>query len=415
MWKTGAALFLALSGVAGPDAPLDMNAVRPVFAELDALCTRANTALWGEKLCGPMMLAAPDGEIVTNRPAAGLASAGGGLFRGRLPDGMPAANTAIDWAGIRWTQLVLPLPDDPADRRVLLAHEAFHRIQPAIGIVTAEADNAHLDSYEGRLWLRLEAKALARALESGEAWREAARDALLFRAMRLRTFPGAGAAECALIRNEGLAEYTGVKAGGGAAAVPLALQRLSAERPSFVRTLGYIVGPAYGLLLDRTGKDWRAAARAGGCPPVLLQAAIGAAEGAAEARAQRYGYTAIAAEERQREDDHRAALARYTEMFVDGPVLLVRFEDMRIAFNPGRMTAFPPFGTVYGTGRVQDVWGNVAVEGDFLVSADRKSMRLPGPVSVADGVISGPGWTLTPARGWSARPGERGGDMVLAR
>jgi hypothetical protein len=417
MWKMGVALLAVMAGSGAASDAIDADAARAVFAEFRSLCTPENTALWGKELCGPMMLVGPDGEVVTNRPAAGLDPDGDGVFRGRLPEGTPVANTAIEWQGVRWTQLVWPIQAGNEDRRVLLAHEAFHRIQPEIGIVVSGADNSHLDSKDGRLWLRLEAAALAKALDDTEDWRTVARDALLFRATRLAAFPEAGANECTLLINEGLAEYTGVKAGGGTDTRRLAVERLRSvnKRPSLVRTMGYIVGPAYGLLLDRTGEDWRAAVRAGGCPSVLLEAAIGRSTGAARQRAAPYGYAAIAAEEERRETAHREALARYRTMFVEGPVLLVRFEDMHISFNPNRMTALPPLGTVYTTGRVQDAWGHVDVDGDFLLSSDWKSMRLPGPIVAEGNTVSGTGWELTFAPGWAVRPGERGGDFVLVR
>ncbi len=418
MWKASAALLLGLSGLGSGHPSIEPDEARAVFAEFRSLCTPENTALWGKKLCGPLMLVGADGEIAANRPAPGLDNAGDGLYRGRLPEGTPTANTAIEWQGIRWTQLVWPIQAGNEDRRVLLAHEAFHRIQPGIGIAVTGADNSHLDTHDGRLWLRLEANALAAALDDAGDWRTAARDALLFRATRLTAFPEADANECRLLINEGLAEYTGVKAGGGADTRRLAVERLRSmtERPSFVRTLGYIVGPAYGLLLDRAGEDWRAATRGGGgCPPMLLQEAIGRSTGDARARAARYGFATVAADEERRETAHREVVARYRETFVAGPVLLVPFEDMRISFNPSRMTALPPLGTVYGTGRVQDAWGHVAVDGDFLVSADWKSMRLPGPVSIDGDTVSGPGWTLSLAPDWTVRRGEHDGSFVLAR
>jgi hypothetical protein len=61
----------------------------------------------------------------------------------------------------------------------------------------------------------LEWRALSRALQAStdEERREAAADAVLFRAERYRLFPGAQAQEQALELNEGLAEYTGVRVG----------------------------------------------------------------------------------------------------------------------------------------------------------------------------------------------------------
>ena len=53
----------------------------------------------------------------------------GEIFRGRLPDEINIANTATDWAGVKWTMMMLPLPEDAGRRAALLAHEMWHRIQ----------------------------------------------------------------------------------------------------------------------------------------------------------------------------------------------------------------------------------------------------------------------------------------------
>ena len=52
----------------------------------------------------------------------------------------------------------------PRHRREFMLHELFHRIQPDLGLITLSGQNAHLDTVEGRVWLRLEWRALARAL-----------------------------------------------------------------------------------------------------------------------------------------------------------------------------------------------------------------------------------------------------------
>ena len=69
-----------------------------------------------------------------------------------------------------------------------------------------------LDAVDGRYWMRLEWRALARALsESGEARELAVREALAFRQARHARFPDKVETERALHINEGLASYTGVR------------------------------------------------------------------------------------------------------------------------------------------------------------------------------------------------------------
>src|SRR5690606_15591982 len=115
--------------------------------------------------------------------------------------------------------LAWPLPSRRADRAQLLAHELYHCIQPLLAQDAPSPVNAHLDTREGRVWLRLEWRALEAALiHDGEARAEALRDALLFRTHRRSHAPAAELEERALERFEGLAEYTGLRGSGWPAA-----------------------------------------------------------------------------------------------------------------------------------------------------------------------------------------------------
>src|SRR6188508_596039 len=74
---------------------------------------------------------------------------------------------------------------------------------------SGSGENAHLDSLEGRYWMRLEWRALARALDaSGAARLTAIADALAFRAARQQRFPNAAVDEHADEIIEGIATYT---------------------------------------------------------------------------------------------------------------------------------------------------------------------------------------------------------------
>ena len=197
-----AALFIHGAATAAPSSP-DLNT--GTFAAFNRIC-RASAALWGASSCGPLMLVDPD----TRRAVANQADAAGilkpivtGLFAGTLAADVVLSNTATDVGGTHWAMVLLPLPSDAAERDVLLAHEAFHRVQPAIGITSADTEgrNGHLDREQGRLWLQLEARALNRALialATETDPRPAVRDALAFRAERRRLFSTAAVDEDAL-------------------------------------------------------------------------------------------------------------------------------------------------------------------------------------------------------------------------
>ena len=212
-------------------------------------CKRAE-ALWPAQLCGPIVLVEPETRAaVANQPdPAGKFQRRDEMFVGDWPADMDVANTAMDWGSTRWAVVMLPLSQDPFTRLQLLAHESFHRIQPELGFEMSDAMAQHLDEQEGRMWLRLELRALAQSLRSeGDKARNAALDALLFRRVRNAAFPGSDAVERRLEGHEGLAEYTGVRfaldvTGVGLDEIARRVESFE-KRPTYVRSLGYGTGP----------------------------------------------------------------------------------------------------------------------------------------------------------------------------
>lgn len=395
---------------------VDTVAATSALSRFAAACYTQGDALWGRSLCGPIVLVhEPTRAAIANAPDPdGTFRRDGQFWFGTLPAGVGVANTAVQWGGTPWAMVLLPLPTDEFAQLSLMAHESFHRVQPELGLAARDALNAHLDDEQGRIWLRLELRALAASLRAPEGIAEL-RDALSFRSHRHALFPGADTLEAQLEQHEGLAEYTGVRfadamVGGGLEHV---LQSLASfERSaSFVRSLGYGTGPAMGLLLDRHAPEWRS--RAGQRPlHVLLAEAVGFDGNARNVHdsAGRYGIDAVATEEAARAAALSARLADIRRRLVDGPVLSFAQSGLRASFNPGELVPVPGAGTYYPTGTFQAEWGTLTVrEGGALLSADWRRLQVPltrGPVRGR--VIEGDGWTLELADGWSIEPGEGG-------
>jgi hypothetical protein len=415
-----AALATAPARAQAPDTAAALSAIH----DFEAACRKDHGALWGRTLCGPTLIADRETRfaVASERPPEGTFEARDGVFVGRIPEGMALANTSFDWAGHRWSSVRMPLPEDRFDRLALVAHEAFHRIQPALGLEGADAMNAHLDERNGRYWLRLELHALGAALaSSGPAARTAARDAMLFRARRQGLYPGADTLEPKLERAEGLAEYTGDKlalAVTGAPASRVANVQKFESLPTFVRSLGYGTGPLLGLLLDRYAAGWRARVGREGMARQLVRALrfVPPADlaAAAEARAAAYGGVEVAAQEDAREQDRQRRLADLRARLVTGPVLVLEQNGLRRAFNPNTLVSMPPEGTVYPTGSFSADWGSLDVTGGgALVASDYRTLRVPAPADTTGRTIHGEGWTLELAPGWSIRPGARPGDLTV--
>ena len=248
---------------AAQNSPIDSTLAAQHFQEADALCRSDAGELWGVSLCAPIMFVdRKTRAIVASQPDKENALAkNGNVFVGKLPEQINIANTAVEWSGVKWAMVIVPLPADKIRRANLLAHEMWHLVQNEIGFPASGAANNHLDSRAGRVWLQLEWRALTAALVSlGRQRRRAIADALLFRARRRTIFPDADKEERQMEMHEGLAEYTGVKLSGSQNPNQFVIDRNIAEvlqKETFVRSFAYASGPAYGVLLDETKADWR--------------------------------------------------------------------------------------------------------------------------------------------------------------
>jgi len=407
--------------------PIPIDSAKRVFAEAHVLCSADAGKLWGVSLCGPMMFVdAPSRQIVASESdAKGVLTAKDGVFVGALPADQNVSNTAVDWSGVRWTQMLWPIMGDERMRGTIEMHELFHRIQDQLDLPKmTEGENAHLDELNGRYYLQLEWRALARALEArSDADRaEAAKDALRFRAERYRIYPKAASDERALEQNEGLAEYTGVRLGNPTAELQtqMALHDLTAHLrdATFVRSFAYATGPAYGLLLDRYAPGWHAQLKSGEGFEVMLGRALHVAAAASDSllvakRAQSYDGAALHAAEADRDAKRREQLAANRRKFIDGPVLTLRFRKMNVQFNPSNLQPLGDAGTVYPTIRVTDEWGVFEGTNGALIKPDWKALVVSAPAVTTGSTVSGDGWTLTLKPGWKVAPDARSGDFTL--
>ena len=180
-------LLVLLGAATAADAQVQPQLTQRWFEEATKLCERDAGRLWGVSLCGPMVIFdQATGTRATSQPE---------------PEGQPprfpgGVDGPVTWGGLRWFYFPLSmLASTDADvRQQNMLHGLFHRIQPELRFWQGNDDgfNEHLDTLEGRVSMRLEWRALRRAIESSGSDRaEAIADALAFRSERRRRFPGA--------------------------------------------------------------------------------------------------------------------------------------------------------------------------------------------------------------------------------
>lgn len=394
-------LFLAIPGQA-VSQPTAADAQR-AFLAARTVTEADGGSLWGIRLDGPVLLADPDTRVTySSRPFDDFVREGD-IWRGTLPDSIGVANTAFGRGDNRWTMLRWPIPEEPVALRRLVAHELWHGVQHRLGFPTTGPANAHLDSRDGRYWLRLEMRALARALGDPEN-PEYVGDALTFRFRRHELFPDAANEERALMMHEGLAEYTGLMLSG----LPREDREVEAARGlenaqesgSFVRSFAYALGPAYGLLLDRRRPEWRRDAS----PHQDLADMLPIAP-ASVAPVREYGGDRIAREEDAREDARLARVSAHERSYVTGPRLELALRRMNITFDPERVEVFPGYGSVYAELTLTDEWGTLKTSDGALISESWTSVVVP----------AGSTYSLELAPGWRLVEGDAPGVLVLRK
>jgi hypothetical protein len=411
-------LAIFVCGVVGYTRPaaaqVDQQRAQAFFKEAQALCERDGGRLWGVSLCAPMVIADMRTQtFATSRPAP----------EAPRPRQVGFVNAPIQWGGATWGAYMW---DDvvnatPRHRMEIFLHELFHGVQPQLGLAAPALATEHLDAVDGRYWLRLEWRALARALrDSGEPRNLAVRDALAFRQARRMIYPARVEDERAQEITEGLAAYTGtvLAAPSAAEAIASAVENLTFAETgeSFVRTFAYTSGPAYGLLLDASSPGWTRKVRGTDDLATLVMRAL-AVEPASDATASadRYGGAEIRASEEKREQERQGRLAELRRRFVDGPVLVIPGGG-RAASDSRGAVVIPGVGTVYFHAfRASGDWGTLEAENGVLVASDGRTRRVPAPVRRDDGTFSGDGWTFKAAPGWIVREGARRGDYEVVR
>jgi hypothetical protein len=415
---------------ASAHAQIDVALAKQYFEELRQTSDIDAGRAWGVSLYGPIFFVDPSTRaVVADRPdPQGLLKSKDGVWTGTFPDNRNAANTAIDWLGVRWTMVMWPVNEYRQPRERLLVHECFHRIQQGLGLPAGDAVNSHLDGADGRIWLQLEWRGLERALRQPAAERkEAIADALLFRGYRRSLFAEAAANENKLELNEGLAEYTGLKL-TSEDNEELRLRadrglREAASNLSFARSFAYTSGPAYGALLDLSGRQWRKQIASVGDLGKLLGSCYGLGDAkpgreAALAAASRYqGQEVISLETRRAEQREKRILAA-RQKFIEGPVLILPLsKDVDYSFDPNDVMGIDSLNTVYPTMRLVDAWGILEVsDGAWLIRGGNGSLvraQVPAPQSGSAAALKGEGWTLTLKQGWRIVAAERRGDFKV--
>jgi hypothetical protein len=384
------------------------------ISRITELCNRDSGKLWGRNLDGPLLfIDRPTRKIFTNQPVnISFLKLRDGIYSGILPKEEVISRNIIELGGTTFSTVRLPVEEDEYRVTSRAIRNLFHLYQRNIGIIPSGYDTRNKDDKESRLWLKLEWKALEKAIISKEQEREQAiRDALIFRGTGREINPKHITDENRFENYEGLATFTSILLSTNTSEECVAklleyLKRIYSVQ-SYGRSYGSIHGALYSYLLYEKSFDFR----------IIRSDTLDLAEEVRKlysielpeicrdvAGSLSFGYNVedLYKEEEKRLNDIKESVHKLTSTFTEKPVVFIELASPYFDFEPEDIHILDTLGTLYNTIHVSDNWGKLTVDdGGCLISANLKYLRVTARGYKAEkNHISGDGWQLVLNDNW---------------
>jgi hypothetical protein len=388
------------------------------FKEVEIACNRDNGKLWGKNLYGPVIFIDRNTRrIIANfSDDEGLLKEKDGIYYGTYPKELIIKNGAVTFGGKLFGMAPLPAEDDEYRIVNRAIHGLFHRYQEMEGFTSSGYLTMNMDEKNARVWIKLEWKALRKALNSqGEDQELAIRDALVFRGANHEFYQKYIKDEVKFENYEGLATFTYTLLSTN---TPDEFSQRLMENldrfysmQSYSRSYGSIHGALYATLLYRKGFNFTTIKSEnvdlGELVKVTYNIQMPAVcRDVAGSLALNYDLETIRTEEAKRESDIRERIHRMTSTFTEKPVVFLELESPYFDFELEDIHAMDTLGTLYSKLRVSDNWGKLTVEkGGCLVSNNFKFLRITAKGLKDDkNRFEGEGWVLMLNNDWELVP-----------
>ncbi len=408
--------FLALIGCREKqkDTYLTPEKALQYFNTIEDICNHDNGRLWGKNLYGPLMfIDRTNRRIISNGPdEEGILKFNGGIYTGIYPKDLLISNTPLHFGGVLFA--IAPLPPEENEYRIktIAVHSLFHRFQEMKGLRSTGYNTNNMDEKQARLWIKLEWKALRKAITSEGAERNLAlRDALIFRGANRELYQNDAKDENYFENYEGLATFTytllcTTTCGEFRAQLFENLDRIYGMQ-SYARSYGFIHGALYATLLHERGFDFTMISS----PNFDLGRAVKElysidlpefCRDVAGSIALNYDISTINDEEEKRQAEIREGLNKQVSLFTEKPVVFIQLEIPYFDFEPENVHSLDTLGTLYNSIRVSDSWGKLTVDkGGCLISNNFKNLRITAKGFKKErNRVSGDGWNLIMNDDW---------------
>ncbi|HBC79576.1 MAG TPA: hypothetical protein DEO60_06255 [Bacteroidales bacterium] len=387
------------------------------FKDIEDACKRDGGNLWGKNLYGPLIfIDRTSRKIISNQQDNdGLLKLKDGIYTGLYPRERIITTTSVTFGGTLFGMAPLPIEEDNYRTMTRGIHALFHSFQQTEGVYPENFNNIIMDEKDARLWIKLEWKALKKAIGSqGEEQTLAVRDALIFRGSNHESYPKYAEQGTRFETYEGLATFTFTLLTSESPAdyrkrLFENLDRISSFQ-SYARSYGSIHGALYATLLYYKGFDFKTiksdTVDLGNLVRKLYNIELPVnCRDVAGSIALHYNVEEINQEEEKRLQEIRERLNNQVSVFTEKPVVLLELESPYFDFEPENVHFLDTLGTLYNTLRVSDNWGKLTVDkGDCLVSNNYKFLRITAKGLKTDkNHINGEGWQIILNDGWEIR------------
>jgi hypothetical protein len=388
------------------------------FKSIEEICKRDDGKVWGKNLYGPLMfIERASRRITANQPdKEGLLKEKDGIYTGLYPKELIINFSPAEFGGTLFA--IAPLPNEEDDYRIKTGaiHGLFHRFYETLGIMPSAYNTNNMDEKEARLWIKLEWKALRKALDSeGNEPVLAIRDALIFRGSNRELYQKYANDENRFETYEGLATftYTLLCTNSPAEYKTKLLENLSRiySMQSYARSYGFINGALYASLLYEKEYDFRNIKTdnfdLGNAVKELYNIELPAiCRDVAGSLALSYDIDAINKEEETRLSDIKESIHKQISIFTERPVVFLELESPYFDFEPEDIHSLDTLGTLYTSMRVSDNWGKLTVDKvGCLVSNNFKYLRITAKgYKEEKNRITGEGWLLILNNDWELVP-----------
>jgi hypothetical protein len=388
------------------------------FKNIEEICKMDNGKLWGKNLYGPIMFVERvTRRIIANRPDnEGLLKSKDGVYTGIYPKELVLSNAPVKFGGTQFAMVPLPAEEDEYRIKTRAVHSLFHLFQENEGIIASTFNSTNMDEKEARLWIKLEWKALRKAINTkGEDRQLAVRDALIFRGSNRELYHKYATDENRFETYEGLTTftYTLLCANSPEEFKSRLFENLDRiySMQSYARSYGFIHGALYASLLYDKGYDLKKIKSdsfdLGNTVKELYNIDLPViCRDVAGSLAVNYDIESVNKEEEKRDKDIKESIHSQISIFTEKPVVFLELESPYFDFEPEDIHSLDTLGTLYNSMRVSDNWGKLTVDkGGCLVSNNLKFIRITAKAFKADkNHISGDGWHLILNSEWELVP-----------